>query len=196
MPSTWAATANTQLITRSALQDGVTNGYLTLKSGQSITGTTQICTKSYIESVINGIDTTRSDWSGLSSTQCPTKSKLQNSTIRSIRPYLQVDTGYSATFTVQLKRYNSSTITTVSSALKAARSCTLDSSITDLYVGDTVYFNWSTALYSVVEGKFNKNTTDCVAGSFLCGANFVVGASELITVNFGFSLRTPISPCL
>ncbi len=196
MATTWAGTANTQLITRSALQDGVTNGYLTLKSGQSITGTTQICTKSYIESVINGIDTTRSDWSGLTSTQCPTKSKLQNSTIRSIRPYLQVDTGYSATFTVQRKRYNSSTITTISSALKAARSCSLDSSITDLYVGDTVYFNWSTALYSVVEGKFNKSTTDCTTGSFLCGASFVVGASELITVNFGFSLRTPISPCL
>jgi len=53
MPSTWAGTADNQLVTRAALQDAVNLGICNLKSGASITGTTQICTTAYIESVIS-----------------------------------------------------------------------------------------------------------------------------------------------
>lgn len=197
MATTWAGTADNQLITRAALQNGVDNGFLNQIVGTTISDLNKICTKEYIESVIKEIDTTRADWSNLTAKQCPTKDDLQNSTKRMVRRYVSVPSGFNATLTVKRKRYNSSTITTVSSDTITSPSCSSVGGNTDWYVGDTVYFEWSTALFSSIESKATKDTTDCAAGSFACGPfSWVIGKAEKLDVNFGTSIKTPINPCV
>jgi len=197
MATTWAGTADNQLITRAALQNGVDNGYLNPIAGATITDLTKICTKEYIESVIEEIDTTRADWSNLTAKQCPTKDDLQNSTKRMVRRYWKVPTGYSAILTVKRKRYNSSTITTVSTDTITSPDCSSGGGDTNWFVGDTVYFEWSTGLYSSIESRATKDTTNCEAGSFACGPfSWVIGKAEKLDVNYGTSIKTPINPCV
>lgn len=196
MPSTWSGTASNGLITRSALQDAVNTGYATLQSGQTISGTTQICTKSYIESKIANLETSRSTWSGYSSTRCPVKSELQNIIKREVNVYASAASGLSYTLTFKYKPYNSSTVYTVGTNTVNSTTCTNLYLSVGYTVGDTLYFEFSTTLYSNIQGVSIKNSSTCGSGSLACSPHtYVIGADEIVRVPFAFKVNSIVS-CL
>lgn len=195
MPSTWAATAANQLITRSALQDAVNTGYANLALGQSITGTTEICTKSYLQTVMRNVETNRPAWSALASTECPTKSELQAVLRREVSVWASAASGLSYTLTFKRKRYDSSTIDTVGTNTISSTTCTNLYTLVGATVGDTLYFEFSTALYSNIEGVSIKNSSSCGSGILACSPHtYTVGVDELIAVNYAFKVNA-INPC-
>ena len=196
MPTTWAATASNGLITRAALQDAVNTGYATLQIGQSITGTTQICTKSYIESVLANLETTRSTWSGYSSTRCPSKVELQNILKRNVAVYASAASGLSYTLTFKRKPYNSSTISTIGTNIVSSTTCSNLYTTVGLTVGDTLYFEFSTVLYLNIQGVSIKNSSTCGSGSLACSPHtYTIGTDEIIQVPYAFKVNSVVS-CL
>ena len=196
MATTWAGTADNQLITRSALQDGVTNGYFALKSGASITGTTQICTKSYIDSVIDNIYGLRT-WANYTSSQCPPKSGLALSTKRQFRVYASAPSGYTYTLVVKSKDYYSGAFTTISTNTISSTTCSnlyLSAGLTAL---DQIYFYFSTSLYANVRGYVNKNSSTCgQSGTNGCPPIiFTVLQNDKLTIDYACQVQAPIVDC-
>lgn len=196
MPSTWAATASNGLITRSALQDAVNTGYANLSAGQSITGTTQICTKSYLAARLANVETTRTAWAALASNECPTKAELQAVLKRNISVWASAATGLSYTLTSKIKPYNSATISTISTNTINSTTCSNLFLYVAATVGDTLYFEFSTGLYPNIQGVSIKDSQTCGNGTLACSPHtYTIGVDEKIEVSYAFKVNSIVS-CL
>lgn len=78
MPSTWAGTANNQLVTFRAFKDALDT--LVIQPKNSFTVTDEIMTKADVEDATR-IDTGNTTWSALASNECPTKEEIYKSAI-------------------------------------------------------------------------------------------------------------------
>lgn len=196
MPSTWAGTASNGLITRSALQDAVNTGYANLASGQSITGTTQICTKSYLAARLANVESTRTAWAALASTECPTKAELQAVLKRNVSIWASAASGLSYTLTFKRKPYDTSTVSTVGTNTINSTTCTNLYMLVGATVGDTLYFEFSTGLYPNIQGVSIKNSQSCGSGSLACSPHtYTIGTDETIEVSYAFKVNSIVS-CL
>lgn len=186
MPSTWAGTSDSQLLTRGAIDDAANNGYLQLKA--AITDPTRIATKSYIESVVNSINTSVSSWSALASLRCPTKLQLKYALTHNIQFYTN------GSFKLKIVK-NSTTLIDYS---PNNASCTLDYTATDILYNDTITVTIYTALYSAVQGKVYKGTGgNCGTGTTTCTPiSFTNFQNDLRTFSLSCVLTTPVIPCL
>lgn len=82
MATTWAGTADNQLVTFNALKDAIDN--LIIQPSLAFTASNEIVTKADVESG-SRIDTANSLWTALSSNQCPTKEDIYKSAIYDAR---------------------------------------------------------------------------------------------------------------
>lgn len=73
MATTWAGTANNQLVSFNAFLDAW--GVVLIPKGSAPTGSNEIVTKADVESFVY-IDTANAYWTALSSNQCPTKEDI------------------------------------------------------------------------------------------------------------------------
>lgn len=185
MPSTWAGTADNQLLTRGAIDDAANNGYLQLKA--SISDPTRIATKSYIESVVNSINTSVSSWSSLTSLRCPTKLQLKYALTHAIQFYTN------GSFKMKIVK-NSTTLIDYS---PNNASCTLDYTATDVLYNDVIYVTIYTASYSSVQGKVYKSTGgNCGSGTTTCTPiSFTNFQNDLRIFSISSVITSPVTPC-
>lgn len=190
MPSTWAGTADTQLVTRGALQDAVDNGYFILKSGQTISDLTRVCTKSYIESKIDNIIQSTSDWNFMNANKCPTKSQLRFVIGHNLEFYFAAPTGYT------VKIYGNAVNDTITNTNS---NCELRVTVTNRGAWEyyTYEISFSTSTYDNVQGYVKMNGTDCSAGTAYCSP---VGVPDYINekriIKFYCGFKNPITACV
>lgn len=191
MPSTWAGTSASQLITRSALQDAVNGGYCNLKAGASITGTTQICTTGYLNSVISFLGFNANVYPD---NRCPTKLAFQNAILRNFRFYASAPSGYEYTLKVEIWR-NGSYYSQYSAGINST-SCNNVFTFGYYVPSDTVKVFFSTSLYANVQGRVVKNSTSCGGGTAQCPSiNFTNFQDDVQDIKFACQVVAPIVDC-
>lgn len=192
MPSTWAGTASNQLITRAALQDAVNAGLFGLISGQTITGTTQICTKSYIDARIINVNNTSGTYAGLSSTRCPTKSVLANAKTHNIRIYGTAQ----GSDLIRIRFLRNGTAYYLTSWTGLPAGCNFQSGFNEALVGDVGRFLFSTAALGDVQGYVAKGSTTCGGGTLGCPpVDIAITVDDPYILNWALAFRVPNVQC-
>jgi len=101
MATTWAGTADNQLVTRQALLDGISTGILT--AGSALTSSSQIVTKATVVSAVS-MRTDNVTWNALASNECPTKAEIRNAARYSLWIASSKNGSVSANFWVMIYR--------------------------------------------------------------------------------------------
>lgn len=165
MPSTWAATADNQLVTFNALRDAYDTNQMYFKSAP--TGSNEICTKADIETYVN-IDTATSGWSGYSSTRCLTKSVIRGAAYISVVYNASLPSGGS-NVVLWKKHYRGATLLSTYGNTIGSTTCGENRAYTDVKYNDTfeVYvedeFTTTTyQFYVSLTGTCGNGTTTCL----------------------------------
>ena len=95
MATTWAGTADNELVSFNTLRDGILNGNL---FGTAPTGSSEIMTKANVETQMNMRSTTQ--WNAIASNQCPTKAEIRDNSYRSLNVYRSLPSGGSTRYLV------------------------------------------------------------------------------------------------
>ena len=184
MPSTWAATANNQLVTFKALKDAIDN--LIIQPAMSFTATDEIVTKADVESG-SRIDTGNATWSALASNECPTKEEIYKAAIYTglfwANKASSGNAGYSITIT---HKRNGTTIQTKSATVNDTLCGSSDEKIKFIDLTGTTMLKYNDVLevsvyYSGTGTAIElKASTSSLAS---CGTENYATCGENITIN-------------
>jgi len=180
MATTWAGTANNQLVTFTALNDA--RGTILVPIGSAPTSTLEIVTKTDVETYIR-IDTTNSIWTAISSNQCPTKEEIYQCAIYDALFYANKasagNAGYSLTFT---HKRAGSTVQTKTATVNDLLCGSLDAKVEFINTSGTNALKYNdtielTVYYAgtgtAIELKVANQGYDCgTQNSLSCGATY------------------------
>jgi len=165
MATTWAATADNQLVTFNALRDAYDTNQMYFKSAP--TGSNEICTKADIETYVN-IDTATSGWSGYSSTRCLTKSVIRGAAYIRVIFNASLPSG-GASVNLVKKHYRGATLLSTILNLINSTSCVENRTYTNVKYNDTFevytedqFSSTRYQFYVATSGTCGNGTTSCL----------------------------------
>jgi len=174
MPSTWAATADNQLVTRAALLDAISTGILT--AGSALSSSNQIVTK---QTVIDSVSmkTDVAAWNALASNECPTKAEIRNAARYSLWIASSKNGSVSATFWVMVYRAGGNIglegVTTTTCQFRPATGPYLLSYNDEIGIYCSNSGDTNKPAGSLIQFKLSATGT-CGDGSTSCGADPIV----------------------
>jgi hypothetical protein len=167
MATTWAGTADNQLVTFQALKNAVDTGILS--GNNTITSSSEIVTKADVEYYIY-MGTYNSTWSGYSSTRCPTKSIILQSALFDWSIYAST-AGTNYTIYHELKRAGS--VISSGNQNVTSTTCTLKvSAVSNARYNDQLYVY---GMYggSIISTYSNLGANNCLSsGTQSCGHTY------------------------
>lgn len=175
MATTWAGTADNQLVTYAALRDAIDTGILT--GGSAISSTTQIATKS----VVNSATLMRTDnvaWNALANNECPTKAEIRNAARYSLWIASSKNASVSANYWVMIYRAGFNIgldgVTSTTCTFKPAAGPYLLNYNDEVGIYCSNNGDTNKGAGTLIQFKLSFNTGTCGDGTAVCSADPIV----------------------
>lgn len=182
MATTWAGTANNQLVTFNAFLDAW--GVVLIPKGSAPTGSNEIVTKADVESFVY-IDTANAYWTALSSNQCPTKEDIFQSAFYDALFYANRLTGNAGYDLTVVHKRSGSTIQTKTATVNDTLCGSLDAKISFINTSGTnaLRYNDTLELSVYYSGTASAIELKVANTGYACGTENTTTCGATYTVN-------------
>lgn len=175
MATTWAGTADNQLVTYAALLDGISTGILT--AGSALSSSSRIATKQVVIDSVS-MRTDNVAWNALASNECPTKAEIRNAARYSLWIASSKNASVSANYWVMIYRAGFNIgldgVTSTSCTFKPTTGPYLLNYNDEIGIYCSNNGDTNKGAGTLIQFKLSFNTGTCGDGTAVCSADPIV----------------------